>query len=299
MSQFHDLQMTGPELDDRLAQVLTNEQAIGDETEARQQADQTLQGNIDAKANASDVYTKTEADDTIDAAVLVEKERAEGVEATKANASDVYTKTEADDTIDAAVMVEKTRAEGAEAQLDNQIVFNDAELSLVADPDIVKLNVGANITFPAESSVAAHRAIMQGAHIIKEGDGTSLSTTHALIPEALGVTTFIAIFTKNGLSRAVTKDVYSVYPVLYGAGATYAAAVSEKIILDPKGKYNITASAGDYIWLCIPASMTIDQVLMGSVEMQFNEPDTTTLAGYKIYRSTEAYQAGTYEIEIV
>ena len=88
-------------------------------------------------------------------------------------------------------------------------------------------------------------------------------------------------------------------PVLYGAGATYAAAVSEKIVLDPKGKYNITASAGDYIWLCIPASMAIDQVLMGSVEMQFNEPDTTTLAGYKIYRSTEAYQAGTYEIEIV
>jgi plastocyanin len=265
MSQYHDLQMTGPELDDRLAQVLTNEQAIGEETEARQQADQTLQGNIDAKANVSDVYTKTEADDTIDA----------------------------------AVMVEKTRAEGAEAQLDNQIVFNDAELSLVADPDIVKLNVGANITFVAESSVAAHIVIMQGAHIIKEGDGTSLSTTHALIPEALGVTTFIAIFTKNGLSRAVTKDVYSVSPALYGAGATYAAAVSEKIVLDPKGKYNITASAGDYIWLCIPASMTIDQVLMGSVEMQFNEPDTTTLAGYKIYRSTEAYQAGTYEIEIV
>lgn len=50
MSQYHDLQMTGPELDDRLAQVLTNEQAIADETIRAEGAEQILQENIDAEA---------------------------------------------------------------------------------------------------------------------------------------------------------------------------------------------------------------------------------------------------------
>ena len=308
MSQYHDLQMTGPQLDERLAQVLTNETAIGNEADARESADQTLQGNIDQKANADNVYTKVQTNNEIDVAVNVEKLRAQGAESDlqrnidqKANTADVYDKSQVytKQQTDAAIDVEKTRAESEEARIDIQIELNESEQSLKATPDLVEVNVGANIVFTAESSISTHIAIMQGTHIVAEGDGTMLQTTHALIPETLGVTTFLAVFTKNGAVRTVEKNVHSVLPIKFGAGATYASAQTEKLSLTPDGKYNITASDGDYIWLCVPASMTIEQALMSSIEMQFNAPDTTTISGYKIYRSKEAYQAGTYEIEII
>lgn len=108
MSQYYDLNMTGPELEARLGKVLANETAIADETLRAQGAEAT-------KANASDVYTKSQTDAAIDADVLAEKQRAEAAEATKANASDVYTKSQTDAAIDADVLVEKQRAEAAEA----------------------------------------------------------------------------------------------------------------------------------------------------------------------------------------
>lgn len=108
MSQYYDLNMTGPELEERLGKVLANETAIADEALRAQGVEAT-------KANASDVYTKAQTDAAIDADVLVEKQRAEAAEAVKANASDVYTKAQTDAAIDADVLAERQRAELAEA----------------------------------------------------------------------------------------------------------------------------------------------------------------------------------------
>lgn len=108
MSQYYNLNMTGPELEERLGKVLANESAIADEALRAQGVEAT-------KANASDVYTKAQTDAAIDADVLVEKQRAEAAEAGKANASDVYTKAQTDAAIDADVLVERQRAEAAEA----------------------------------------------------------------------------------------------------------------------------------------------------------------------------------------
>lgn len=108
MSQYYDLNMTGPELEARLGKVLMNETAIADETLRAQGIEAT-------KANASDVYTKAQTDAAIDADVLVEKQRAEAAEASKANAADVYTKAQTDAAIDADVLAERQRAEAAEA----------------------------------------------------------------------------------------------------------------------------------------------------------------------------------------
>ena len=124
MSQYYDLNMTGPELEERLGKVLMNESAIADET-TRAQTAEASKANVDdllaemeraqaaeaEKADSSDVYTKAQTDAAIDADVLAERQRAELAEASKANASDVYTKTETDD----AIQAESERAQAAEA----------------------------------------------------------------------------------------------------------------------------------------------------------------------------------------
>ena len=68
MSQYYNLNMTGPELTERLDKVLVNELAIGDEVTRAQAVEAT-------KANANDVYTKAQTDAAIDADVLVETTR--------------------------------------------------------------------------------------------------------------------------------------------------------------------------------------------------------------------------------
>ena len=93
MSQYYDLNMTGPELEERLGKVLENESAIADETTRAQTAEAS-------KANVDDL--------------LAEMERAQAAEAEKANASDVYTKVETDAAIDADVLAERQRAELAD-----------------------------------------------------------------------------------------------------------------------------------------------------------------------------------------
>ena len=151
MSQYYDLNMTGPELEERLGKVLVNESAIADET-TRAQTVEASKANVDdllaemeraqaaeaEKANASDVYTKTQTDaaiqteseraQTVEASkanvddLLAEKERAQAAEAEKANASDVYTKTQTD----AAIQTESERAQAAEATKQNAISDLDA-----------------------------------------------------------------------------------------------------------------------------------------------------------------------------
>ena len=124
MSQYYNLNMTGPELEERLGKVLENESAIADET-TRAQTAEASKANVDdllaemeraqaaeaEKADAADVYTKAQTDAAIDADVLAERQRAELAEAGKANASDVYTKTQTD----AAIQTESERAQAAEA----------------------------------------------------------------------------------------------------------------------------------------------------------------------------------------
>ena len=151
MSQYYDLNMTGPELEERLGKVLANESAIADET-TRAQTVEATKANVDdllaemeraqaaeaGKANASDVYTKTQtdaaiADETTRAQaveatkanaddLLAETERAQAAEAEKANASDVYTKTQTD----AAVQTESERAQAVEATKQDAISDLDA-----------------------------------------------------------------------------------------------------------------------------------------------------------------------------
>ena len=151
MSQYYDLNMTGPELEERLGKVLENESAIADET-TRAQAAEASKANADdllaeieraqaaeaEKADASDVYTKAQTDaaiqteseraQTVEASkanvddLLAEKERAQAAEAEKANASDVYTKTQTD----AAIQTESERAQAAEATKQNAIPDIDA-----------------------------------------------------------------------------------------------------------------------------------------------------------------------------
>ncbi len=371
MSQYYDLNMTGPELEERLGKVLDNESAIADET-TRAQTVEASKANVDdllaemeraqaaeaEKANAEDVYTKAQTDAAIDADVLAERQRAEAAEAgigadiqterqraeaaeaEKANASDVYTKTQTD----AAIQAESERAQAAEAMKQNVITDLDAIRSgaaagstaiqahqsldnyftktetqeavaesvheavgmidnsrLTLSPDVVLLNVGANVTIVATTSDAAEITIRDGHHVIAQSIGTELVAVEPFIPTSESFIDVIADFKANGITHTVTRQILVVSPVKYGAGLSVASATTDasaRRTADGEYTFNVPEGGG-YLWFCLPTGMKLAKVLMTDVETEMELPDTTTMPGYTIYRSHNIYDEGAIKVLLV
>jgi hypothetical protein len=339
MSQYYDLNMTGPELEERLGKVLENESAIADEA-TRAQTVEASKANVDdllaemeraqaaeaEKANASDVYTKTQTD----AAVQTESERAQTVEASKANVDDL--------------LAEKERAQAAEATKQNLISDLDAIRSgaalgstalqehqsldnyytkaetqeavtenvhdavgmidtsrLTLSPDVVLPNVGANVTMVATTGSAAEITIRDGRHIIAQGTGDELVAVEPFIPTSESYIDIIAEFRAAGLTHSVTRRILVVPPVKYGAGlAVSSATTTATARKTADGEYTLNVpEGGGYLWFCLPSDMKLSKVLMTDVEMEMELPDTTTMPGYTVYRSHSQYEEGTVTVLLV
>lgn len=327
--------MTGQQLDDRLEQVLTNEQAIEDETTRAEGAEQTLQDNIDAEELARQQAIEAEAA-ARDEAIAAERERAEGVEATKANASDVYTKTEANDAIDAAVLVEKERAEGAEqilqenidaeagtrAQDDeglqgqiNEIVSGDTTVGLSSSNAAVFAD-GENhgVNFTATSSPTPADITFKEKGSGEEGETVENVNSH-VFPVTVNSTTQVtktyqAAFIVAGVNKGIREaSVKLVYPIFVGAGVNYAGGsfTQASVRPNPAGQYNITTALGDHLLFDVPAGMTISKVLLYDdpsfpTEVAV-EPVASSRTGrdgsaYTCYQSVSTFAAGTHKYKV-
>ena len=295
MSQYHDLQMTGPELDDRLAQVLTNEQAIADETTRAESVEAT-------KANASDVYTKTEADDAIDAAVLVEKERAEGAEQTL------------QENIDAEAGTRAQEDEGLQGQI-NEIVSGDTTVNLASSNAAVFAD-GENkaVNFTATSEPTPATVTFKEKNSGGEGETVENVNSHVFpvtVKSDSQVTkTYQATFIVAGVNKGVREaTVKLVYPVFVGAGSNYDGGSFTQVSVrpNPAGQYNITTALGDRLLFDVPAGMTISKVLLYDdpsfpTEVAV-EPVASSRTGrdgsaYTCYQSVGTFAAGTHTYKV-
>lgn len=107
----HRIQMTGPELDERLAQVLTNEEDIGQEQQTRETTDEGMQEQLDA------LSTRMDAQDTTNEQVASD---IEGLQQAVGTGGSV------DDKIAAAVGAEATAREAADTALGGRITAIEA-----------------------------------------------------------------------------------------------------------------------------------------------------------------------------
>lgn len=276
MSQYYDLEMTGPELSERLDKVLDNEQAL------------------------ENVYTKSETD----AAIEVEKDRAEAVEALKANVADVYTKQQTDEMIAAEAQLRQAGDENLQEQLDD-ILDGSSGLTLTAMPELIQVGVASDVMLSARTTVSAQSiSIKRDDTILTSGAGNRLDGVDHITPNAEGEIIYKASFEIGEANGDVTKVVHSVLPIFYGAGATYSDAQHQAPLrLSPIGSYTISVTTtGQYLFFIVPWSMKIDLVLMNGYQVPLDAPvedDVYMGYAYKMYKSANAYDAGTYELLIV
>lgn len=162
----------------------------------------------------------------------------------------------------------------------------------------VKRN-GANAT-------VTRLTVKQGSNNVYSG--TANPGSQKVSVNTKGSTKYDLSATADGMTVTGSATVNAVLPMYFGFAAANAASGQQITSLgkqplktSPAGTYTLTNNTdGNYIWLCIPDTMTISRVTLNGfdVPMEAAQNSSTNLGGYKCYRSSNALVTGSYTIVI-
>jgi len=192
-----------------------------------------------------------------------------------------------------------------QAQID-AIVSDKATVSLAASVNVFIVGERTFTLTASTNTNAENITIKQGSTVIKTGSGKTLAQSVTVNHATAGNIVYTAEFTfAGGNKRTATATVYFVNKVYVGSGAVYtdvttdAHAVSAR--RSPAGTYNVTVEQnGQYVFFVVPATMSITKATLSGFDFPLDAPVTETIDGvsYKVYRSSNTNDAGTYQIVI-
>jgi hypothetical protein len=177
-----------------------------------------------------------------------------------------------------------------------------ADLSIEVNPAVILTNQSVAITLTARSQVAADSLVLtRGGSQVATGSGKMLTAIDNVNIQTAGVLTYLLTAVIAGVTRTKEVTVDVVDAVYYGAG-TNAAAITTKATArrTPAGRYNITASAGDNLFVLVPYGMTVNGLRMSGIDVPM-EAATGIIVDdktYLCYQSSNVYDAGSYTIEV-
>lgn len=192
----------------------------------------------------------------------------------------------------------------------NQIAIEaSVDVNVTASPGVIFVGSESSIAVGGTSKVDADSIVIKrGGTTVVSGSGKTASGNDSITPSASGTTTYDGTFVINGVQKTASRNVTAVHKIYYGSGATEAAATTTRsnATTSPVGTYNVTvASNGQYIFFVVPSNMTINGASLSGFAFPLDSPTTTTKTdggvsgvAYKVYRSSNTYDAGTYSIVI-
>ena len=190
-------------------------------------------------------------------------------------------------------------------QIDD-IVFDKATVSLLAST--ATFIVGERtFTLTASTNTSAKSIIIkQGSNIIATGSGKTLVQEVRVEQATAGNIGYMAEFTFAGGNKKIANNaVYFVNKIYVGSGAVYTDVTTDSYAISarrsPAGTYNVTiAQNGQYAFFIIPATMSITKATLSGFDFPLDAPISETIDGvsYKVYRSSNTNDAGTYQIVI-
>lgn len=192
---------------------------------------------------------------------------------------------------------------GGVYEADRQIVGKFSEIAFTADKKVINVGEQANVSLSFASELEATSiTIKRGSYVLATGTGRTLQTTSSENPTESGTITYQVEAVINGVMRTKEVTVTKEYPVMYGAGAS-ASDISAKATprQTPVGRYPVTVSEdGQHIFVLVPVSMSVAYVTLGGLELPMDAPTGTTIgsASYLVYRSSNTYVAGSYNINV-
>lgn len=108
----------------------------------------------------------------------------------------------------------------------------------------------------------------------------------------------------KGIAKTASVTVNAYYPMYFGASANDALVSADVLALtkqpiksSPAGNVTVEVGANEYLWLCVPSTMTINSVKSGGFDVPMAAPVTVAVDGkgdYKCYRSAGPFAEGTF-----
>ena len=188
----------------------------------------------------------------------------------------------------------------------NAIISDKAVVSLLASDTIFIVGERAFTLTASTNTNAESIVIKQGSNVIATGSGKTLAKSVTVNQATVGNISYTAEFTFAGDNKRTTNaTVYFVNKIYVGSGAVYtdvttdAHAVSAR--KSPAGTYTVTvAENGQYVFFVIPATMSITKATLSGFDFPLESPVSETIdnVSYKVYRSSNTNDAGTYQIVI-
>ena len=199
----------------------------------------------------------------------------------------------------------KNYYQGLQDQID-VIVSDKAIISLSAST--ATFIVGERtFTLTASTNTSAESIIIkQGSNIIVTGSGKTLVQEVRVEQATAGNIEYTAEFTFTGGNKKPTDaTIYFVNKIYVGSGAIYTDVTTDSYAVSarrsPAGIYNVTiAQNGQYAFFVIPATMSITKATLSGLDFPLDAPVSETIdsVSYKVYRSSNTNDAGTYQIVI-
>ncbi len=186
-------------------------------------------------------------------------------------------------------------------QLENLL---NANIIFTATPDVVLIGQQHTIALAASISKAVSGiTIKKGDTTIDTGSGAALQCEDSITPTEVGDIAYTAIFDNGDIRQNKPVIVSAVMPIYFGSGAAYTDAQTvASARKTPAGSYEVNVGTNDdYIWIVVPADMTINKVTFGGLLVPMEDAEEVTIgeADYKAYRSTSGYNAGTMIVEVI
>lgn len=192
-----------------------------------------------------------------------------------------------------------------QSQIDT-IISDKATISLSASTSTFIVGE-RSFTLTASTNINAENIVIkQGDNLIATGSGKTIAQTITVTQATASSITYTAEFTFAGENkRSTTATVYFVNKLYVGSGAAYTDVIGDSYAQgarrSPAGTYNVTVvENAQYVFFVIPATMSISKATLSGFNFPLDAPVTKTIddVSYKVYRSSNTNDAGTYQIVI-
>ena len=204
-----------------------------------------------------------------------------------------------------AAIAEALASYYTKAQVDALIaaaVGSVADLSLVAEPKVILTNTTVAINLTGRAQVAAESlTINRGGYQVATGSGKVIMAIDNVNIQTAGTVTYVLTAIIGGVERTQEFTIDVVDAVYYGAG-TQATDITTKAMArkTPAGRYTMVAAQGDNFFVLVPSGMSIQGMRMNGLDLPVESPTGVVVddKSYLCYKSSNAYEAGTYVIEV-
>lgn len=196
-------------------------------------------------------------------------------------------------------MISEQRAEIGSILNDISLVLYNqhSELNASISPTIIELGVNTNVTLTWDFKF--NGISLNPDSITITENGASISTDKTLNRTINNTTTYNVVAQFRGIAKSKTLKVNAYGAMYFGSADTLTDVTTltkQPIKASPVGNYSIAVSENQYVWWCVPNTMTINSIKSGGFEVPIEAP--ITIGNYKCYRTTNRLKAGTLNCTI-